>query len=105
MAAEADVGRVSVTLAGEEFVLRGEGQPGYLEDLAARVDGRLRELAKANPRLGLSRVALLCALNLADELAKLEEQYQRVLAMLEKEWERRKQELAATAEPAAPPQG
>lgn len=103
MPQEGAVNRITVRIAGEEYSLRGDGDSDYLEGLAARVDARIRELAKANPQLGLSRIAILCTLNLADELAKLEDQYHRVLNLLEREWERRKQEVEAVAVPANPP--
>jgi cell division protein ZapA len=93
VAVEEPVTRVTVRIVGEEYALRGDGDPAYLEMLAGRIDARIRELARANPHLGLSRVAILCALNMADELAKMEEQYQRVLGLLEHEWERRRQEI------------
>jgi hypothetical protein len=35
-------------------------------------------------------VAVLVALNILDDFVRLEEQYHRVLALLEREWERRK---------------
>ncbi len=98
MALDNGVARAAVTIGGERLVLRGEGQSDYLERLAARVDARLHDIARTNPRLTPGKAAVLCALNLADELAKLEEQYERVLGMLEKEWERRKRELGETGE-------
>ncbi|EKP93976.1 cell division protein ZapA [Thermaerobacter subterraneus] len=85
--------RVTVRIFGEEYVLRGEARPAYMERLADMVDRRMNEIAKRHPRLGITRIAVLAAINLADELTKLEEQYQRVLGMLEREWDRRKREL------------
>lgn len=100
-----DVSRITVRIAGDEYPLRGEGDTEYLRALAAKVDARLRALAKANPQMGLSRIAVLCTLNLADELTRLEEQYQRVLSLLEREWDRRRQEMEAVAVPVpVPPQ-
>jgi len=98
--------RVTVKIFGEEYVLRGDAKPAYMERLADMVDRRMNEIAKRHPRLGITRIAVLTAINLADELTKLEEQYQRVLGMLEKEWDRRKRELngrLATAPAASPP--
>ncbi|ADU50952.1 protein of unknown function DUF710 [Thermaerobacter marianensis DSM 12885] len=85
--------RVTVKIFGEEYVLRGDARPAYMERLADMVDRRMNEIAKRHPRLGITRIAVLAAINLADELSKLEEQYQRVLGMLEREWDRRKREL------------
>jgi cell division protein ZapA len=92
------VHRVTVTIYGESYALRGDAPPEHLQSLAARVDQRMREIGRRNPRLGTARVAVLAALHLADELQRLEEQYSRALGMLEMEWERRKKEMEA-AEP------
>lgn len=87
--------RVTVTIYGEAYALRGDASPEHLESLAAHVDQRMREIGRRNPQLGTVRVAVLTALHLADELQKLQEQYARALGMLEREWERRKQEMEA----------
>lgn len=90
---EGTIHRVTVKIFGEEYVLRGDARPEYMERLADMVDRRMNEIAKRHPRLGITRIAVLAAINLADELSKLEDQYQRVLGMLEREWDRRKREL------------
>ena len=78
--------RVVIRIYGEEHRLCGDAPTSYLQDLATRVDARMREIAKANPRLGTSQVAVLAALNTMDDLARLEAQHQRVLALWEREW-------------------
>jgi cell division protein ZapA len=84
--------RVTVRIHGEEYQMRGDESPAHMQELAARVDARMREISQANPRLGTSQVAVLAALNTVNELVRLEEQYHRVLGLLEREWERRKAE-------------
>jgi len=93
--------RVVVRIYGEEHRLCGDAPTSYLQDLAVRVDARMREIAKANPRLGTSQVAVLAALNTMDDLVRLEAQHQRVLALWEREW--RKLEQANHAAPGAAP--
>ena len=78
--------RVVVRIYGEEHRLCGDAPTAYLQELAARVDGRMREIAKGNPRLSTSQVAVLAALTATDELTRLEAQHHRVLAMWEREW-------------------
>lgn len=94
---ERKVNRVTVRIYGEEYQMRGDEPPAYMQDLAARVDARMRDIAKSNARLGTPQVAVLAALNTTSELVRLEEQYHRVLALLEREWERRKSEAAVQA--------
>lgn len=61
-----------VSIFGEECALRGEGTPDHLRGLAAQVDARMRAVAMATPRLSKTRVAMLTALQLADELARVQ---------------------------------
>lgn len=91
--------RASVHIFGEEYKLRGDAQTGYMEDLAARVDSRMREVATGNPRLGTMQVAVLVALNIMDEYVRLDDQYRRILALLEREWDRRRLDLRSEAAP------
>jgi cell division protein ZapA len=59
-----------VEIFGATYVIRGGQQPEYLNELAEEVDRRMRELAGhvAAPEAG--RLAILAALNLADELSR-----------------------------------
>src|SRR5206468_1169365 len=47
--------------------LRSGGEPGYVESLAAFVDGKMREVARETKAVDTLRVAILAALNIADE--------------------------------------
>jgi len=102
-AGERKVNRVAVRINGEEYQVRGDEPPQHMQALAARLDTRMRELSRANPRLGTSQVAVLVALNTMNDLVRLEEQYHRVLALLEREWERRKAEGGPSVRPAPSP--
>lgn len=59
-----------VEIFGASYVIRGGQEPAYLAELAAEVDRRMRELSGhvAQPEPG--RLAILTALNLADELSR-----------------------------------
>ncbi len=81
--------RVVLNIFGEEYAIRTTVAPEHLERLARIVDRVMHETARAQPRLGVSRVAVLAALSIADELVRLQEQYDRLTAMLEDEWGRR----------------
>lgn len=81
--------RVSVTIFGEEYVVKAAAPADQVRRLAARVDERMRQIAAANPRLGTSKLAVLTAMTLADDLQKMEEQFERLTRQLEEEWARR----------------
>jgi cell division protein ZapA len=79
-----------VRILGEEYVVRGAASEEYLRELAAAVDSRAGKLLADNPRLGTTRCAVLTALTFADEYARLKEEHERLAAMFEEEWSRRK---------------
>lgn len=60
--------RVTVEIGGQHLVLKTMNDPEYVESLAKIVDERIRNLAEKNPRLSISQLALLTAINLADEV-------------------------------------
>ena len=58
---------VQVEIYGQSYNLRGEGEIGYIQDLASYVDRRMREVAEATATVDSLKVAILAALNIADE--------------------------------------
>lgn len=58
---------VQVEIFGQTYKLRAEDDPAYVESLAAAVDGKMREIAKQTNAVDSLRVAILAALNIADE--------------------------------------
>jgi len=60
-----------VEIFGATYVIRGGREPDDLTRLAAEVDRRMKELAEhmVSPEAG--RLAILTALNLADELSRI----------------------------------
>ena len=74
--------KVSVEIFGDLHVIRGKGSEEYIRGLAGEVDRRMRDFSLKFPRLAAHQVAILVALNLADELAKLKEEQNSVMSML-----------------------
>jgi len=58
---------VQVEIYGQSYNLRGEGEAGYIQNLASYVDGKMREVADATATVDSLKVAILAALNIADE--------------------------------------
>jgi cell division protein ZapA len=67
---------VTVTIMGRNYTLRAEEDPQYVRMIAAYVDDKLQEIAKISPRMSTTRLAILAAINIADELHKLEQNLQ-----------------------------
>lgn len=74
--------RLRVRLAGEEYVLRGDMSPQRLEELVAELDRRLQELARRYPRLSFHQTAVLCALQLLEELQRLRDENRELRELL-----------------------
>lgn len=63
---------VAVEIYDQTYHLRGS-DPAYLQKLAATVDSKMRAVAARSNTVDSLRVAVLAAVNLADEMARLEE--------------------------------
>jgi len=73
---------VEVSIFGETYRVRADRDPAQIHQLAAVVDEAMREAADKIPRLGVSRVAVVAALNLADRLATCERHVDQLTSML-----------------------
>jgi cell division protein ZapA len=64
----------SVEIFGQTYNVRGEGDPEYLAELARFVDGRMREVAAQVSTVDPIKIAILAALNIADEFSRYRRQ-------------------------------
>lgn len=78
-----DIQKIAVEIFGERHIVRGEGEPEYIQALAHEVDKKMRLIAQRLPRLAVHQVAILAALNLADDLEKLKEEQENLLQLLD----------------------
>jgi len=62
--------KTNVTIDGRNFTVIGEGSEEYVKELAAFVDGKIKEITSKNDKLSSSMAATLAALNIAHELFK-----------------------------------
>jgi cell division protein ZapA len=65
---------IAVDIYDQTYRLRGS-DPEYIQKLAGMVDSKMRAVAARGNTVDSLRVAVLAALNMADELARLEEDY------------------------------
>lgn len=77
--------RVQVEIFGEQYTLKGTTSSAQMLQVAQHVDKVMKKLAKRNPRLSRAQVQVLAALNMADELIALREEYENMIKMLEPE--------------------
>jgi cell division protein ZapA len=63
---------VAVDIFGATYHVRGDDDTSRLQRLATLVDQKMREVAGRSSSVDRAKVAILAALNIADELARIE---------------------------------
>ncbi|HVI02338.1 MAG TPA: cell division protein ZapA [Enhygromyxa sp.] len=86
---------VSIEIAGQVLSIRSDEGPEYVQELADYVDAHLRELGGGRRTFSLQRVALLVAMQIADELFREKDLRQRYRAKVEARLEALEVALAA----------
>jgi cell division protein ZapA len=61
----------TVEILGREYRIRGSADGEYVREVARFVDEKLREVSKGGAGQPADRVAILAAMNIADELFQL----------------------------------
>lgn len=64
------VQKVTLNICGTDYVITTDENPGYMQELGAQVDARIRNLMNANNRTSLVMAAVMTALMQADEAKK-----------------------------------
>ena len=65
---------VAVDIFGATYHVRGDDDTSHLQRLAALVDQKMREVAGHSSSVDRAKVAILAALNIADELARIRDE-------------------------------
>jgi len=71
----ADKNKVTVRIAGNEYVICGEESQEYIQKVALFVDRKLQEITRKNHLLSTSMASVLASVNLADEVFRLNEKF------------------------------
>ncbi len=69
---------VRVQIFGSEYRIASETDPEHIRKVASYIDQKMREVASALALRTRSTVAVLTAVNLADELFKIEEESRQI---------------------------
>jgi cell division protein ZapA len=72
---------VHVEIFGQTYALKAGSEPGYVERLAAHVDKEMREISRMGGAVDSVRIAVLAALNIADEAFRLQNEADKVQAL------------------------
>ena len=63
-----EISVTTVHIFGHEYKIKGYADRNYIESIAKYVDERMKEVAESTALTSQERVAVLAALNIADEL-------------------------------------
>jgi cell division protein ZapA len=77
--------RAEVEIFGDYYIIKGDNSPEQMLMLAQYVNRKMKQLAGRNPRLSKTQVAVLAALNIAEEFMKLREEQESIVKLLESE--------------------
>jgi cell division protein ZapA len=62
---------VQVDILGQRYAVRSDLDPGYINELAAYIDEKMQLAARETQTADSLRIAVIAALNVADELFRL----------------------------------
>ncbi|MDQ7052120.1 MAG: cell division protein ZapA [candidate division KSB1 bacterium] len=74
---------IKVTIYGTEYPIRGETDAEYIKKVAAYVDQKMYEVERSSSAKSTVKVAILAALNIADELFREREEKQKLVKQFE----------------------
>lgn len=77
----------TVEILGREYRIRGVADEAYIREVADYVDAKMREIARSTAAPGPDRVAILAAMNIADELLQARRATNEELESIEKRTE------------------
>jgi cell division protein ZapA len=61
---------IKVEIFGTEYRIKGDANADYIRQVAGLVDERMRQIADASMTGSVAKIAILAAVNIADELLK-----------------------------------
>ncbi len=75
---------IRIVIYGQEYNIKGSLNSSYLEELARYVDGKMHSIATRSGNVDSLRVAVLAALNIADEYHQMKSRYETTTRQVEK---------------------
>lgn len=73
---------LDVQILGQTFTISSDAEEDYMLKVAGYVDGKMQELMRSPKSVTKSNVAMLAALNIADEYHRLKDAHDAILTRL-----------------------
>lgn len=77
--------RLTVDIYGQQYRLSGKASTNHLRMVAGYVDDKMNEIGQGNHRLDTAKIAVLTAVNIADEYFRLRQEYDDLLKILQED--------------------
>ena len=74
---------LDVEILGQKFTISSDAEEGYMLKVAGYVDGKMQELMRSPKSVAKTNVAMLAALNIADEYPRLKDTHEAILNRLD----------------------
>jgi cell division protein ZapA len=74
---------LDVEILGQKITISSDAEEAYMLKVAGYVDSKMQDLLRASKPAAKSSVAMLAALNIADEYYRLKETYESILNRLD----------------------
>ncbi len=79
---------IRVEIFGTEYPIKGDVDSGYIEKVARYVDKKMREVAEEHSLVSPSKVAILAAMCITDELFREREEGEELTTQIESQVEK-----------------
>ncbi len=74
---------LDVEILGQKFTISSDAEEGYMLKVAGYVDDKMQELMQASKPVAKTNIAMLAALNIADEYHRLKDTHEAILQRLD----------------------
>jgi len=77
------MGSVDVYILGQKYTIKGDAPEEYIQEVAAFVDAKIKEVYSNAPNVTPLKASILAALNIADELYRLKTDQENIARHIE----------------------
>lgn len=81
---EKSLNKITVDIMGTQYTIKGDAESNYIYELSKYVNEKMAEIASSHGNINTTKVAILAALNIADEYFQHKEICESGMAKVEK---------------------
>lgn len=75
--------KVTVQIYGQKYTVVGKASTEHVEQVASYVNQKMKGIAEKSPLLDTAQISVLTAINIADDYLRLQEEYDKLLQIIE----------------------